>query len=129
MCVYGMYAASTDLNIPSWGWWVSRNNMNERYWGGAAPDSKMCECAMKRECKGSAAGDKSNNQCNCDAGLASINVFDKGLLTDKTRLPVTQLRFGDTGLLGDDKWGKHKLGPLRCFGDRKSWFCHKLCCM
>jgi len=31
---------------------------------------------------------------------------------------VTELHFGDTGNLGDNKWGKHLLGPLRCEGDQ-----------
>jgi len=64
--------------------------------------------------------------CNCDAGLASIDVFDDGYLTEKDRLPVTQLHFGDTGLIGDDKWGKHLLGPLRCMGDSELLFCFSL---
>lgn len=93
--------------------------MNERYWGGSAPDSGKCACGLKQECKSADASSTSTNPCNCDAGLASIDVFDDGYLIDKDRLPVTQLRFGDTGLLGDDKWGKHLLGPLRCEGDRK----------
>ena len=49
---------------------------------------------------------------------------DSGLLTNKNDLPVTQLRFGDTGV--DDKdgvarddrdeKGYHTLGKFRCFG-------------
>lgn len=98
--------------------------MNERYWGGSSPDSGKCACGLKQECKSADGGSSSNNPCNCDAGLASIDVFDDGYLNDKGRLPVTQLRFGDTGLLGDQKWGKHLLGPLRCEGDREfSLYC------
>jgi contactin associated protein-like 2 len=110
-------ASSTDLNTPSWGWWVGRTSMIERYWGGSSPDSGKCACGLKSECKSSGTGSVSTNPCNCDAGLASIDVFDDGYLIDKDRLPVTVLRFGDTGLIGDDKWGKHLLGPLRCIGD------------
>lgn len=112
--------ASLDLNVPSWGWWVGRTNMIERYWGGSAPDSGKCACGLKSECKSSStSGGTSNNPCNCDAGLASIDVFDDGYLIDKDRLPVTELHFGDTGNLGDDKWAKYMLGPLRCEGDCK----------
>ena len=124
-----MCAASTDLNVPSWGWWVSRNNMIERYWGGSAPDSGKCSCGLKSECKtdeGDTAvgGTSSKYPCNCDAGLASDNTFDDGYIKDKERLPVMQLHFGDTGLLGDDKHGAHLLGPLRCMGDSESELCH-----
>ena len=112
-----MCVASTDLNTPSWGWWVGRTFMIERYWGGSAPDSGRCACGLQEECKSSEAGERSHYPCNCDAGLASIDVHDDGYIMDKERLPVTQLHFGDTGLIGDDKWGKHTLGKLRCIGD------------
>lgn len=112
--------ASPDLQRPSWGWWVSRNNMIEQYWGGSAPDSGKCACGLHQECKTSEAGGQQHYPCNCDAGLASIDVFDDGYITDKDRLPVTQLHFGDTGNIGDDKWGRHLLGPLRCMGDSES---------
>ena len=35
--------------------------------------------------------------CNCDANDEEWRE-DSGLLTDKTRLPVKELRFGDTGV-------------------------------
>jgi len=73
-----LHAGSTDLNVPSWGWWVSRNNMNERYWGGSAPDSGKCACGLHSECKTSRADDKSDYPCNCDAGRADDRVFDDG---------------------------------------------------
>ena len=41
---------------------------------------------------------------------------DYGYLTDKSKLPVTQLRFGDTGSNDKDK-GKYSLGPLHCVGE------------
>ena len=39
---------------------------------------------------------------------------DSGVLTDKTKLPVKQLRFGDIGDRGEQ--GYHTLGKLKCFG-------------
>ena len=40
---------------------------------------------------------------------------DSGLLTDKTKLPVKQLRFGD---IGDSysNFGYHTLGKFKCYG-------------
>ena len=37
---------------------------------------------------------------------------DSGLLLDSSRLPVLQLRFGDTG--ENNEAGQHTLGPLIC---------------
>ena len=46
--------------------------------------------------------------CNCD-----INDYvwreNRELLSNKTELPVIQLRFGDTGEAGDDERGYHAL--------------------
>ena len=87
------------------GWWVSRDSTKMTYWGGASVSGK-CACGMTNSCAHSSYG------CNCDK-----NDFvwreDSGLLTDKTRLPVKQLRFGDTG--GGAK-GYHTLGKLKCYG-------------
>ena len=39
-----------------------------------------------------------------------------GLLTDETKLPVKQLRFGDTGNPNKTEAGYHTLGKLKCYG-------------
>ena len=69
--------------------WVSRDSSKMTYWGGASPGSGKCACGMANSCAG-------GHGCNCDK---NDNVWreDSGLLTDKTHLPVKQLRFGDTG--------------------------------
>ena len=88
-------------------WWVSRDSAKMTYWGGASPGSGKCACGMANSCADSRYG------CNCDK-----NDFvwreDSGLLTDKTKLPVKQLRFGDTG--GSSEQGYHTLGKMKCFG-------------
>ena len=88
------------------GWWVSRDSAKMTYWGGAS-DSGKCACGMTNSCADSSYG------CNCDK---NDNVWreDSGLLTDKTKLPVKQLRFGDTG--GSNEQGYHTLGKMKCFG-------------
>ena len=87
------------------GWWISRDSTTMRYWGGASPGSGKCACGMTNSCA------NPSNACNCDS-----NDFvwreDSGLLTDKTKLPVKQLYFGDVG--GRDK-GYHTLGKLKCY--------------
>ena len=85
-------------------WWVSRDSAKMTYWGGASPGSGKCACGMTKSCA------KPSEVCNC-ATYGSHE--DSGLLTDKTKLPVKQLRFGDvTG----GEHGYHTLGKLKCFG-------------
>ena len=55
----------------------------------------------------------SSGGCNCDENDA-VWREDSGLLTEKSRLPVIQLRFGDTGHSGE--YGYHTLGKFKCFG-------------
>ena len=89
-----------------YGWWVSRDSTKMTYWGGASPGSGKCACGMNNSC--AAIG-----RCNCDP---NDNVWreDSGLLTDKTKLPVKQLRFGDTG--ESKERGYHNLGKFKCYG-------------
>lgn len=82
-----------------------------RYWGGSSPGSGKCKCALKDECK------VKETACNCDSGISDEFLVDDGFLRHKEHLPVMELRFGDTGIIGDHKKGYHELGPLRCMSD------------
>ncbi|XP_020601466.1 neurexin-4-like [Orbicella faveolata] len=88
-------------------WWVSRDSIVMNYWGGAPPGSYKCACGIDNSCA------KPNDHCECDANDTEWRE-DSGLLTDKTHLPVKQLRFGDTG--GEDEKGYHTLGKFKCYG-------------
>ncbi|XP_068677027.1 uncharacterized protein [Montipora foliosa] len=90
-----------------YGWWVSRDSVKMTYWGGASVGGK-CACGMTNSCANPSYG------CNCDKN-DGVWREDSGLLTDKTRLPVKQLRFGDTGG-GSSQKGYHTLGKLKCYG-------------
>jgi hypothetical protein len=88
-------------------WWASRDNVPQHYWGGAKPGGWNCACDLTNSCKTIYSG------CNCNnkpGGWRS----DSGLLTDKSTLPVTQLRFGDTDEVHER--GYHTLGKLKCYG-------------
>ena len=89
------------------GWWVSRDSQKMRYWGGASANDK-CACGMTNSCANPSYG------CNCDKNDHAWRE-DSGLLTDKTKLPVKQLRFGD---IGDrySQFGYHTLGKFKCYG-------------
>ena len=89
------------------GWWVSRDGVKMKYWGGAVNKEGYCACGVTQTCA------KEQEKCNCDENK-EVWRQDSGLLTDKTRLPVSQLRFGDTG--GESEEGYHILGKLKCYG-------------
>ena len=87
-------------------WWVSRDSTKMTYWGGASVSGK-CACGMTNSCADSRYG------CNCDKNDL-VWREDSGILTDKSHLPVKQLRFGDTG--NSREKGYHTLGKLKCHG-------------
>ncbi|KAL9952679.1 hypothetical protein ACROYT_G039970 [Oculina patagonica] len=92
-----------------YGWWVSRDGQNQYYWGGAVPGSYSCGCYKAKNCY-----KYPKFKCNCDANDLQWRE-DTGYLEDKSTLPVTELRFGDTGSSGKDQ-GKYALGSLQCYG-------------
>ena len=88
------------------GWWVSHDSSQMAYWGGASESGK-CACGMNNSCA------DPRFECNCDAD-DDVWREDSGLLTNKSHLPVKQLRFGDTG--GSGEQGYYTLGKLKCYG-------------
>ena len=103
---YQCHGTVIRVRTSPYAWWVSRQGAKMKYWGGAAVNSGKCACGMTKSCAG-------GNSCNCDR---NDNVLreDSGFLTDKNSLPVTELRFGDTGDSGE--YGYHTLGKLLCWG-------------
>ena len=98
---------SVIFGYGGYAWWVSRDSSKMTYWGGASPGSGKCACGMTNSCADSSLG------CNCDKN-DQVWREDSGLLTDKTKLPVKQLRFGDAG--NSAQMGYHTLGKLKCYG-------------
>jgi len=90
----------------SFAWWVSRDGTPMNYWGGATGHDKMCACGVTSSCS-------TSSKCNCYNGGSGWRE-DSGLLTDKSALPVTQIRLGD--LNHSDEEGYHTLGKLKCYG-------------
>ena len=103
---YECYGSVLLNNNNKYGWWVSRDSTKMPYWGGASGNGK-CACRMTNSCANPSYG------CNCDKN-DYVWREDSGLLTDKTKLPVIQIRFGDTG--EGSEQGYHTLGKLKCFG-------------
>jgi len=90
------------------GWWVSRDGRKMTYWGGVDSVPYKCACGLNNSCADASYG------CNCDKN-DRVWREDSGLLTNKSELPVMQLRFGDTGESFEK--GYHTLGRLRCYGE------------
>ena len=90
-----------------YGWWVSRDGNKMTYWGGGNSVPSMCACGLNGSCA------EPSKRCNCDKN-DDVWREDSGLLTNKSHLPVIQLRFGDTGGAGEE--GYHTLGKLKCYG-------------
>ena len=105
---YDCYKSKMFRNS-GYAWWVSRDSTNMTYWGGASPGSGKCACGMNNSCADPSYG------CNCDKN-DRVWREDSGLLTEKTKLPVIQLRFGDTGHKKFGEKGYHTLGKFKCYG-------------
>ena len=111
---YECYGSVLWLNhFSPYGWWVSRVSSQMPYWGGASPGSRKCACGMTNSCA------DPSKPCNCDKN-DGVWREDSGLLTDKSTLPVKELRFGDTGVNGPnavaDEKGYHTLAKFKCYG-------------
>ena len=87
-------------------WWVSRDGRKMNYWGGAGGSANMCACGVTNTCS-------SSRKCNCNDYNSGWKE-DSGLLTDKSALPVSQIRLADFD--GSDEEGYHTLGKLKCYG-------------
>ena len=87
-------------------WWVSRDGTRMYYWGGATGQNNMCACGISNSCS-------NGNKCNCYNGGSGWRE-DSGLLTDKSTLPVKQIRLGD--LDDPSEEGYLTLGKLKCYG-------------
>ena len=87
-------------------WWVSRDGRKMNYWGGAGGTANTCACGVTNSCL-------NGKKCNCYNGRKGWRE-DSGLLTDKSALPVTQIRLAD--LDDASEQGYHTLGKLKCYG-------------
>ena len=104
---YKCYHSRLLRNGDMYGWWVSRDGDQMTYWGGSSASFPYkCACGVTNTCADTTYG------CNCDKNDA-VWREDSGLLTNKSHLPVMQLRFGD---VSSGEHGNHTLGKLKCYG-------------
>ena len=76
------------------------------YWDGVTGYKNMCACGVTNSC----SNGKKCNWYNSAGGWRE----DSGLLTDKSALPVTQIRLGDLDHSSEE--GYLTLGKLKCYG-------------
>ena len=86
---------------------MSRDGQKMTYWTGEGEIKKGCACSVTMSCTNPL------QLCNCDKNDREWRE-DSGLISNKSHLPITQLRFGDTGENKED--GYHTLGKLKCYG-------------
>ena len=87
-------------------WWVSRDGRKMNYWGGAGGAANTCACGVTNSCL-------NGQKCNCSNSGSGWRE-DSGLLTDKSALPVSQIKLADFDNSGEE--GYHTLGKLKCYG-------------
>ena len=87
-------------------WWVSRDGRKMNYWGGAGGSANTCVCGVTNSCL-------NGQKCNCYDGGNGWRE-DTGLLTNKSALPVIQIRLADFDRSSEE--GYHTLGKLKCYG-------------
>ena len=102
------FESNNDVDFIEGGsvWWVSRDGRKLNYWGGATGFNKMCACGVTNSCF-------NGQKCNCYNGGSGWRE-DSGLLTDKSALPVSQIRLGDLDQPQEE--GYYTLGKLKCYG-------------
>ncbi|XP_065061013.1 neurexin-4-like [Rhopilema esculentum] len=88
-----------------YGFLVDRNGQRMDYIGGGPVDGRGCKCGITGTCA------KAGTLCNCDAN-DNVMRFDEGYVTDKSRLPITEVRLGDTG--SSSEYGAFTIGRLEC---------------
>ena len=67
-----------------------------------------CQCGITNTCS------SNGKACNCDTNDYEWR-FDSGFVTERNRLPLTEVRVGDTGQISEIM--KYTIGPVECLQD------------
>ena len=74
---------------PTWLEGYKHKKLN--FWGGGPSNGRGCACGIKKKCV------QPKLKCNCDINTHDKWRTDEGYITDKSVLPITVVRVGDTG--------------------------------
>nr|XP_054757153.1 MAM and LDL-receptor class A domain-containing protein 1-like [Lytechinus pictus] len=108
-CTQFIKLGCTEVALTGYTAWYDRHGDQMNYWGGAPENSSSCACGSKGSCI------ISSLPCNCDGKLKFVPLEDSGNITQKSSLPVSEIRVGDTG--GSFEKADVTLGPLYCKGE------------
>lgn len=100
------YVKEKTSNIYTY--WKSRQGTRMNYWAGGPKMGKGCACGITKTCA------DVTKLCNCDIN-DGVRREDYGTITDMTKLPASEVSFGDIehpGVNGEN--GYYTIGPLRC---------------
>lgn len=102
---YECYGSVIYSGNTPFAWWVSSSGQKMSNWGGVDHTKKGCSCSLTGSCA-------NNLKCNCDK---NDNVWreDSGYLQEKEYLPISEVRFGDTG--DKSEKGYYTIGKLKCY--------------
>ena len=106
-CYHSLFKSNPGTNKP-FGYWHNRAHQQMLNWGGTHfgnGTKPVCACHKTKPCA------IPTELCNCDTN-DYVWRSDERYLTDKENLPITEVRFGDTGNPREE--GYHTVGPLIC---------------
>ena len=106
-CEQKIEAKCYNSIINNYSWFTDRSNNKIQFWAGGQVAG--CKCAIDSSCA------DSSKKCNCDKN-DNVNRNDDGSYTDKSLLPLSGVRVGETG--GATEYLELKIGDLVCSGSK-----------
>ncbi len=92
--------------LTGYGYFKDRNGVALSYFGGGPVHGSGCACGVTGTCS------DPSYKCNCDRNSNSYIDIDEGEFTEKSALPLTEMRHGETG--GSSEYKYHELHKLKC---------------
>ncbi|CAG0885541.1 unnamed protein product [Darwinula stevensoni] len=108
---YDCYSTALTVSGTNYAWWVDRHGEPQYYWAGSHAGKHVCSCGLTDNCVDPTV------PCNCDAE-ASQWESDVGAITNRTALPIKELRFGNLRFKSQE--ANYTLGGLVCMGKAPS---------
>lgn len=104
-CIQEVKASCYHSILSTYSYFTDRWNVPIPFWAGGAV-GKYCKCGVENSCT-------NMGECNCDNNDNALR-SDDGTYTNKSYLPITSVRVGETG--GPTEYKKLTIGELKCYG-------------
>ncbi|CAG0894611.1 unnamed protein product [Darwinula stevensoni] len=102
---YDCFTTALTTADTHYSWWVDRHGQPQYYWDGSHAGEHVCNCGLTSDCIDPIM------MCNCDAKAPQWE-SDAGIITNRTALPIIELRLG--GLRFKGQKANYTLGGLVC---------------